>query len=383
MKFIAKTLFGLEKVLAGELRGMGIKDINVLNRAVSFTGDLETLYKVNYCVRTALSVLFHINSFRIHSKDDLYRKSFEIDWSVFMNPDSEFSVASVVNSKIFKHTGYSGLVVKDAVADYFRRKRGRRPGIDTLDPDIIINVHISNENVDISLDSSGEPLYKRGYRTTNPIAPLNEVLAAGILYLSDWEATVPLTDPMCGSGTIPVEAGLIACRIPPGKFRRSFGFTRWKDFNEDLFVRIKNDANKHIYNSPVSITASDVSEEAIRQTITNVKNAGLSDVIKARVSDFKYLKPSDEEGYLFLNPPYGERLKPGDPRELYSMIGTTLKHKFPGYKAWILTTQKEYLNYVGLKINSKYILYNGPLKCILAEYEMYHGTKKVHNSVNR
>lgn len=383
MEFIAKTLFGLEKVLAGELHDLGIKGVNVLNRAVAFTGDMSTLYKVNYCVRTALSVLLRITGFRIHSKDDLYRKSYEIDWSVFMNHDSKFSVVPVVYSKIFKHTAYPGLVVKDGVADHFRRKRGRRPDIDIHDPDVIINVHISDENVDISLDSSGDPLFKRGYRTTNPVAPLNEVLAAGIIYLSDWDAKVPLTDPMCGSGTIPVEAGLIAHRIPPGRFRKSFGFTRWNNFNEDLFIRIKNDADKHISNNPVSITASDVSEEAIRQTITNVKNAGLSNVIETRVSDFKNLRSSDEGGYLFLNPPYGERLKPGDPRELYSMIGTTLKHRFPGYKAWILTTQKEYLNYIGLKTNSKYILYNGPLKCILAEYEMYRGTKKEHKSLNR
>ncbi len=376
MKYIAKTLYGLEEVLAGELRELGIKEVNILNRAVSFSGDKETMYRVNYCARTALSVLLHVSGFRIRSKEDLYRKSSEIEWADFMDPENTFSVVSVVNSKIFQHSAYPGLVVKDAIADYFRKRSGRRPGIDTREPSVIVNLHISNDYVDISLDSSGDPLYKRGYRTTTTEAPLNEILAAGILHISNWNASASLTDPMCGSGTIPVEAGMIACRIPPGKFRATFGFTRWNDYDEKLFDRIKKETNEHICPSPVSITASDVSEQAVKQTIINIRNAGLSDSIKVNLSDFKDIRPKEEEGYLFLNPPYGERLKPEDLDELYRIIGTALKHNFSGYRAWVITTQKEYLGYIGLKTNSKRILYNGPLKCILAEYEMYSGTRK-------
>lgn len=380
MKFIVKTLYGLEKVLAEELRELGINDVSILNRAVSCTGDKGTMYRINYCSRTALSVLMHISDFRIRSKDDLYKKCLEINWSALMETGSTFSVVAVVNSAIFKHTAYPALVVKDAVADHFRDKSGRRPSVDTVDPEVIINVHISNENVDISLDSSGDPLYKRGYRTTEGVAPMNEVLAAGILSLSGWNVTTSLTDPMCGSGTIPVEAGLMACRIPPGKFRKSFGFTRWKDYEEKLFSDIRKEAEKNICPCPVPIYASDISQQAVRQTVTNLRNAGLSGFVKVKVSDFNDLKPDSESGYLFINPPYGERLKNEDSESLYRMIGTSLKHSFTGYRAWIITTQKEYLDFIGLRTSSKHVLYNGPLKCILAEYEMYGGTRKIKMS---
>ena len=376
MQFVAKTLYGLEEVLAAELRELGVSEVKPVNRAVSFSGSRETMYRVNYCVRTALSVLLHISGFRIRSKEDLYRKASEIDWSTIMDADSTFSVVPVVNSKIFEHTGYPGLVVKDAIVDYFRKLTGRRPVVDSDNPGVIVNLHISNDYADISLDSSGAPLFKRGYRTTPAAAPLNEVLAAGILMLSEWNASASLSDPMCGSGTIPVEAGLIACKIPPGKFRKSFGFTRWNDFDEKLFVNIKKEADNLICESPVRISASDISEQAVRQTIINAGNAGLSETITVEVSDFKDVKPVDDRGYLFINPPYGLRLKPEEPDILYSMIGNTLKHNFPGYRVWIITSGKEYLEKIGLKTKSKHTLYNGPLKCILAEYEMYQGSRK-------
>ncbi len=376
MKFIAKTLYGLEEVLAAELRELGVSEVKPVNRAVSFSGSRETMYRVNYCVRTALSVLLHVSGFRIRSKEDLYRKASEVDWSTIMDADSTFSVVPVVNSKIFEHTGYPGLVVKDAIVDYFRKLTGRRPVVDSDNPGVIVNLHISNDSADISLDSSGAPLFKRGYRTIPAAAPLNEVLAAGILMLSEWNASASFTDPMCGSGTIPVEAGLIACNIPPGKFRKSFGFTRWNDFDEKLFANIKKEANNLICECPVRISASDISEQAVRQTIINAGNAGLSETITVEVSDFKDVKPVDDKGYLFINPPYGLRLKPEEPDMLYSMIGSTLKHNFPGHRVWIITSGKEYLEKIGLKTKSKRTLYNGPLKCILAEYEMYQGTRK-------
>jgi putative N6-adenine-specific DNA methylase len=376
MKYVAKTLYGLENVLAVELESMGAIQVKPLNRAVSFSGSRELLYRTNYSSRTALSILVPLADFMIRSKDDLYKKASEIDWSSIMNPESTFSVVPVVNSGLFDHSGYPGLLLKDAVADYFRKKTGKRPSVDTSDPDILINLHISNELVTVSLDSSVIPLYKRGYRAEQGIAPLNEVLAAGILMLSGWDASASLTDPMCGSGTLLIEAGLIADHIPPGKFRNFFGFTKWKDYDESLFLRIKQECESQIITSPAMISGSDISEQAVKQSAANISKAGLTARINLNVSDFKDIKSVDNKGFVIMNPPYGQRLKPDEIDKLYSMIGTTLKHNFAGDKAWIITSGKEYLKNIGLKPKRKYILFNGALECVLAGYELYEGTKR-------
>jgi putative N6-adenine-specific DNA methylase len=380
MKFVAKTLYGLEKVLSEELIGLGAGNVQTANRAILFEGDKSLLYRVNYSVRTALSVLMPIADFRIRSKEDLYKGGSKIEWDRFMDIDDTFSIVPVINSPHFGHTGYAGLIIKDAIADYFRNKTGRRPSVDTTNPGVLINLHISNDNVTISLDSSVVPLYKRGYRQEQTVAPLNEVLAAGILLLSGWNVSSTLTDPMCGSGTIPIEAGLIASKIPPGKFRQFFGFQKWKDFDEDLFEKIKLECNSQIGLSPVKIFGSDISEEALKFANANVARAGLSDVITLEKSDFKDLKSIDEHGYLFLNPPYGQRIKPEEIDMLYGMIGTTLKHNFPGTTAWLITSNKESLKHIGLKPKEKYTLFNGALECVLLKYEMYTGTKKLRKA---
>lgn len=376
MRFVAKTLFGLEKVLSEELVSLGAGDVQIANRAVLFKGDLSLLYKVNYCIRTALSILMPVDEFRIRSKDDLYKGGLKIEWDRYMNPDDTFSIVPVVNSPLFGHTGYAGLILKDSIVDFFRNKTGRRPSVDSNDPTILINLHISNDLVTISLDSSVVPLFKRGYRKEQTVAPLNEVLAAGILLLSGWNATSSLTDPMCGSGTIPIEAGLIACNIPPGKFRQFFGFQRWKDFDEDIFEKIKLESESRIIGSPVKISGSDISELALQHSRANVEKAGLNGTVSLEVSDFKDLKPSDESGLLFLNPPYGQRIQPEEIDLLYGMIGSTLKHSFPGTTAWLITSNKESLKHVGLKPKVKYTLFNGALECVLLKYEMYQGTRK-------
>ncbi len=376
MKLIAKTLYGLENVLAEELESLGAGEVQKSNRAVLFNGNKELLYKANYSLRTALSVLVLISEFRIKSKDDLYKRTLAINWSDLMDADSTFSVVPVINSKIFAHTGYPALVVKDAIADYFRKKTGRRPSVNTTDPTVIINLHISNDSVSLSLDSSGVALFKRGYRIEQGPAPLNEVLAAGILLLSGWNATASLLDPMCGSGTFPIEAAMIACRIPPGRQRHFYSFSGWKDFDPGLFRRIKRECDGGIRRSPVNITGSDISEEAVKQSIANIKNAGLSDEISVDVSDFSDLKAQDTAGYVFINPPYGQRLKPEEIDKLYGIIGSTLKHKFAGSRVWIISSGKEYLKNIGLKPHSKRILFNGSLECILAEYVMYEGSGK-------
>jgi putative N6-adenine-specific DNA methylase len=230
--------------------------------------------------------------------------------------------------------------------------------------------------VTISLDSSVVPLFKRGYRQGQSVAPLNEVLAAGIILLSGWKVSATLTDPMCGSGTILIEAGLIACRIPPGKFRQFYGFERWKNFDEDLYEKIKLDCNSLIIPSAVKIFGSDISEQTIQVAKANVARTGLNDVIFIETSDFKDLRSTDDKGYLFLNPPYGQRIQPEEIDNLYNMIGTTLKHNFPGNIAWLITSNKESLKHIGLKPKEKHILFNGALECILLKYEMYQGTKK-------
>jgi 23S rRNA (guanine2445-N2)-methyltransferase len=376
MRFVAKTLYGLEKVLSEELITIGAGNVQVANRAVLFEGDKGLLYKVNYCSRTALSVLLPVSEFRIRSKDDLYRGGGKIEWDRFMNADDTFSIVPVINSPHFGHTGYPGLILKDAVADYFRQKTGKRPSVDNNDPVLLINLHISNDLVTVSLDSSVVPLFKRGYRKEQSLAPLNEVLAAGIILMSGWQVTAPLTDPMCGSGTIPIEAGLIACGTPPGKFRNFFGFQRWKDFDEDLFENIKLECNRLIKTSPVKISGSDISGEALNSARANVEKAGLSDTISLVTSDFKDLKSDDGGGYLFLNPPYGQRIQPEEIDRLYAMIGSTLKHNYPGSTAWLITSNKESLRHVGLKPKEKHLLFNGALECTLLKYEMYKGTQK-------
>lgn len=376
MKYIAKTLYGLENVLATELNDLGASDIRVLNRAVSFNGDLKLLYSANYCLRTALSILMPIAEFRIRSADDLYKLSAKVKWNDYLDEHSTFSIVPVVNSPLFKHTGYAGLLLKDVIADWFRNKTGSRPSVNTDDPGILINLHISNELVTISLDSTIIPLYKRGYRREQGSAPVNEVLAAGIILLSGWNGTEPLIDPMCGSGTIPVEAALIAACIPPGRYRQFFGFRQWKGYDETLFDEVKKECGSKIRVPDIKISASDISAKAVSQTLANVESAGLSEIISVEKQDFCDLRISGSKGIIMMNPPYGQRIKISESENLYGMIGTTLKHYFPGYEAWLITSDKESLKHVGLKPSKKITLFNGSLECVLVKYELYHGTKK-------
>jgi len=380
MKFIAKTLYGLEPVLEKELSALGASNITRANRAVTFTGDKSLLYRVNYCCRTAMSVLTTLSEFRIWSKDDLYARSKRIDWRRFMDADDTFCVVPVVNSKLFSHTGYPGLILKDAIVDHFRDLTGRRPSVDTVSPSVMINLHISNESVTISLDSSVVPLFKRGYRQEQAAAPLNEVLAAGILYMSEWDYSVPLLDPMCGSGTIPIEAGLMASGTPPGKFRSFFGFQKWKDYDGELFNGIKKEADSAISFEGLKIHASDISSDAVEKARKNAGLAGLDKLITFEVSDFCDVRKSEDKMLLVMNPPYGERIKPEEILSLYGMIGSTLKRYFAGSAALVISSHREALKQVGLKPAGKHILFNGALECLLLRYEMYEGSRKMKNS---
>ncbi|MFO7575886.1 MAG: THUMP domain-containing protein [Bacteroidales bacterium] len=368
MKFIAKTLFGLEELLAGEIASTSALNVSVRNRAVLFEGDLKTLYEVSYTSRTALSVLMEAGSFSLQKASDLYDMALKIEWDSIMSSDDTFAVVSVVNSPLFSHTAYPGLVVKDAVADYFRKRVGRRPSVDTSHPGILINLHISNRDATISFDSSIVPLYKRGYRKMHGMAPLNESLAAGIIMLSGWKGDSTFHDPMCGSGTIPVEAGLIAARIPSGYFREFFGFQNWKNYDEALFSAIRNRYNSLIRTITVSISGGDISHQAVKQARDTIAGAGLGGEVRIFREDFVAEDSRKREGLLLFNPPYGKRVNPGDLSNLYSRIGSMLKHRHTGVEAWILSGAPEALKSVALKPSARYKLYNGSIECQLNGY---------------
>ena len=376
MKFVAKTFFGLENVLSNELHSFGVANVNIANRAVIFEGNISTLYKVNYCARTALSILMSIREFKIKSKNDLYSVGKSITWEKYMNYKSTFAITSVVNSPLFNHSGYAGLILKDSIADYFRDKTGSRPSVNTINPDISINLHISNSNVTVSLDSSGDPLFKRGYRQAFAEAPLNESLAAGMLLMSGWNGSAPLVDPMCGSATIPIEAAFIAKKIPAGKFRKSFGFQKWNNYDEQLFEQIKQECESGIVELKTKISGSDISNEAVKNSMINIRSAGLENDITIETIDFKYATAFENTGIAMINPPYGLRLNPDDLDSLYAMIGSKLKHSFEGYTAWILSSNKEALKKIGLKPSEKHILLNGANECSFLKYDLYSGSKK-------
>ena len=376
MEFVAKTLYGLEKVLSEELADLGAENIRPANRAVLFSGNRELLYRVNYLSRLALSVLVTVKEFRISSREDLYDKALAVRWSDVMDAGTTFSVTAVVKSPLFEHSAFPGLVVKDAIADYFRKKSGKRPSVDTKDPSVAVNLHISHDRVSISIDSSVVPLYKRGYRVEQGAAPLNEVVAAGILRIAGWDGKTPFLDPMCGSGTFPVEAGLIAANIAPGKFRSFFGFTKWLDYDEELFSAIKRKATDEEVVPEVRIRASDILESAVNETKANLKNAGIENIVEVSVSDIRNVSAKGEKGHVFINPPYGQRIRPDELENLYDTIGSVMKHSFTGNKVWVITAAKDLVRNIGLKPGVKQVLFNGALESVLLGYEIYEGSRK-------
>ena len=376
MKLLAKTFYGLEEVLAAELRDLGASNVTPLNRAVSFEGSKSLLYAANYRSRLALSVLVPVAGFSIKNQKDLYNGAVSVDWDHYLGTGNTYAVTAVVNSAHFTHSGYAALVVKDAIADFFRRLTRERPSVDQKDPDLLVNVHISNERVTISLDSTVVPLYKRGYRRGQSEAPLSEVLAAGMIVLAGWKAEVPLVDGMCGSGTIVAEAGLIARNIAPGRFRKSFGFMKWKDYDPALFRSVKFEAEKRERKSPVMIFGGDISPEACATATTNVMEAGLADTVTIAERDFFNSPPPADEGTLMINPPYGRRIGTSDMCEFYGSIGTVLKHHYTGYTAWILSGDLASLKSVALKPFRRFDLLNGDIECRFLGYELYGGSRK-------
>lgn len=371
----AKTSSGLEQILANEINAIGGKNIILGNRAVFYEGNLEIIYKSNYLLRTALRVLKEIEFFRFKNVDQFYLKCKEIDWLQYFSVDQSFVIHSTVgNSKDFSNSMFASLKAKDAIADYFREKLGKRPNVDTENPEIVIDLHIHADNCTISLDSSGDSLHKRGYRIKQGDAPLNEVLAAGMILLTGWKGECDFLDPMCGSGTLPVEAAMIAHNIPAGKFRKNYAFENWRDFDQLLLDSVKQSTEKKEFN--YNIYASDISGSNLLNAQTNARRALVFNKIKFQVSDFKDLKIQLNKGIIIINPPYGERLKERDLDELYAMIGERLKHQFAGNNAWILSSSMESFKFIGLKPEVRIDLFNGSLKCKYNHYKLFSGKRK-------
>ena len=383
---LAKTFKGLEEVLAQELIELGANDVQLERRAVSFRGDKALLYRANFCLRTALRILVPVAAVsrnpkeKIKPEDWLYEQVKRIDWSRYMHVDSTFAIDATVYSETFRNSRFVTYRVKDAIVDYWSEREGKRPNVNTEHPDLLINIHIANEQLTLSLDSSGESLHKRGYRVATTEAPINEVLAAGMLLIAGWHGQSDFYDPMCGSGTFPVEAALIARNIAPGVFRKEFAFEKWPDFDEELWSDIYNDdsAEREFEHK---IYGSDASFYAIQQATKNVKSAGVQrdvELKQIRMEELRLPSPitDNRSPLVMINPPYGERLASNkDMEDLYGKIGTALKHQFTGATAWIISSNAAAMKCVGLKPSKKLHLLNGELDCQFNRYDLFAGKR--------
>ena len=371
-ELIAKTFMGLEPVLAKELTQLGANDVQIGRRMVSFTGDKAMMYRANLQLHTAIRILKPIKHFKARSADDVYEEVKKIDWSDYIGEDKTFAVDSVVFSDEFRHSKFVSYKVKDAIVDLFRERTGKRPNISVANPDIRLNMHIAEDKCTLSLDSSGESLHRRGYRQESVEAPLNEVLAAGMILMTGWKGDTDFYDPMCGSGTLLIEAALIARNMAPGLFRKEFAFEKWPDFDAELFDDIYNDDSEerefthHIY-------GYDVDVKAVNTARLNVKAAGLTKDITVEEADFKDFQQPKNKAIMVTNPPYGERISTPDLLGTYKMIGERLKHQFQGNDAWVLSYREECFDQIGLKPSIKIPLYNGSLECEFRKYQMFDG----------
>ena len=376
---LAKTMFGLEEILAEELSKLGAQNVKTMNRAVSFKGDKGFMYKANLNLRTALRILKPIAHFQAHDEKELYKELCKIDWTEIFDLEATFATHATTHSEVFTHSKYASLVMKDAIADTFRKKFDKRPDVDPEMPDVSINLHIAKHTCTVSLDSSGESLHKRGYKSDAVMAPMNEVLAAGLILLSDWNRIANFHDPMCGSGTLLIEAALIAHNIPANIFRDKFGFEGWKDFDEELWEMIKEvslEKETHYYGK---ITGSDNFQKAVRISRENIDNALLYDNIKVTKADF--FETEVEPGtFVMFNPPYGERIELGV-NDFYEKVGTTLKHKYEGCGIWIISSDIENMKFIGLRPSRKIRVMNGKLDCSFRKFEVYEGSKKTKNQL--
>ncbi len=373
---VAKTLFGFEELLANELIQLGAQDVSTGVRNVSFVGDKGFMYKANLALRTAIKILKPIHSFKVKNEQDLYDQIYKMDWTPYLKPTGTLAVDATINSTVFKHSLYIAQKTKDAIVDKFRNTTGERPNVDLRFPDLKVNVHIDRNTCNISLDTSGDSLHKRGYKTATNIAPINEVLAAGLIMLSGWDGQSDFMDPMCGSGTILAEAAMIACNIPPNLMRAEFGFERWQDWDVDLFEKIEESLLNKTRDFHHKIIGFDKAPSAVVKAKENIKNAKLDDFIEIKNEDFfKTQKGGEGKLHMVFNPPYGERLDI-DMENFYKQIGDTLKQNYPNTDAWLITSNLDALKHVGLRPSRKIHLFNAKLEARLVKYEMYAGSKK-------
>ncbi len=384
LKIIIRTFAGLESVLATEVLRLGGRNIKELVRAVQCEGDLGFVYKANFSLRTAINVLVPIFEFKARDEDQFYKKLSEFAWDEIQTVDQTFVISPVLGNKsVFNHSLYLAQKTKDALVDFFNAKYKKRPSVDKEKPDIYYSIHADDEKFSLALDSSGDILYKRGYREMALEAPLNEVLAAGLVQLSGWSLPRPLYNPMCGSGTIAIEAALHSANVPPGFFRDGFAFKNWKNYDESLFDLISEKALERIKDDYIKIQASDISKRAVSTTKDNVESAKVEDLVEISVEDFFKSEPNLGPGTVIINPPYSQRMELEDEKGFYKEIGNTLKRNYPGCRAWVLTANLDAAKFIGLKPTWKYTVFNGSLECRFLGFELYDGSKKaVKNQSN-
>jgi len=381
MKFVAKTFAGLEDVLASELKAIGAKNIQIKRRAVMFEGNEETMYRANFHARTALAILVEVTRFYAKTTEDLYHKTKKVNWSDHLLIDQTFSIHATTYSEVFDHSKFVALKVKDAIADFFRDVYGRRPDVNREDPDVKIEVHVSDNSVTLLLNSSGDALFKRGYRERTGLAPMNECLAAGIIKLAKFDPNEPLVDFTCGSGTILFEAALIAKNVAPGLLNRKYGFQKWLNFKPDLLQKIREEAIAAVTETPVNLKGYDVDQKMILFCRHNKENSSYFESIRFYQSDLRDVETEKESGVIISNLPFDERLRIADMERLYEDIGSTMKHNFPGFRAYLFSSNLDALKCIGLKPTMKLQMYSGGIKASLRRYELYAGSKKTKHTV--
>ncbi len=374
-----KTLFGLEEALAEEVKKLGGKNVEIKTRAVTCEGDLGFLYKINYSSRLAMKILVPIFEFRAFNEDKFYQKLLKFPWDEYLKLSQTFSIDATVHSERFTHSRFMTLKMKDAIVDFFEKKYHKRPNISTQNPEIKLNLHIDRDLVTISLDSSGEPLYKRGYRREQGEAPLNEILAAGMLHLAGWDGKGNFLDPMCGSGTLLIEAAMMAMELPAQIFRKGFAFQNWRNYDAELFKKIKEFRIARIKEFSGKIIGYDIDPKMLSHAKKNIENAEMEDVIEVRKQNFFESKKEVFPLLIVFNPPYDERISIKQD-DFYKKIGDTFKNKYPNTLAWLISSDLEAVKKIGLRPSRKIKLFNGKLETRFLQYEMYEGTKKAHRS---
>lgn len=375
---IAKTLTGLEGVLEKELTALGAQQVKALRRAVEFYGDKEVMYRANLWSRLSVSILKPVFEFDFTTQDDFYNRLREFAWDELFEVNKTMAITAVSNSNIFNNTQFVAQRAKDAIADYFREKTGQRPSVDLNDPHIRFNIFINQEHCVVSFDSSGIPLFKRGYRKGQGDAPISEVLAAGLIALSGWDKKQAFYDPMCGSATFSIEAAMLAYDMAPANFRNSFAFQHTLDYEPDLWNRLKEEARSRVKSQGPEIIASDINHKNMAVARQNIMEAGLLGRIRLEKRDFFTSNPRHRSGVVFLNPPYGIRIQTQEIDTFWSNLGSTLKHRFIGFQAWVISPDKNLTHKIALRTSVRYNVYNGQLDCQFAGYNLYDGSKKIH-----